>query len=100
MKSKTFFARGGAVLSLALWPAVLTAQTTFTAYDVPFGTIGNQALPGLGVGGDFRVLSPITVSQLGVFSSGTNGIQGSAQLTVQLFEYQPAVGNAAGELEF
>ena len=33
-----------------------------------------------------RVLSPITVSQLGVFDSGSDGINGSAELTVQLSE--------------
>jgi hypothetical protein len=39
----------GAALSLAL-PA--GAQNTSIAYDVPAGTLGNQAIPNLGVGND------------------------------------------------
>lgn len=58
----------------------------YIAYDVPYGTPGNQALDGLVVGNDFRVVNPITISSLGVFSSGTNGIQGSTVLAVQVFE--------------
>src|SRR5262245_13312852 len=61
-------------------------QTRYIAYDVPYGTLGNQAIPGLGVGNDFRVVHPVQVWQLGVFTSGTNGIVGSTKLTVQLWE--------------
>jgi len=64
----------------------LAAQNSTVAYDVAPGVVGNQAIAGLGVGNDFNVIYPITISQFGVFNSGTNGIQGSAELTVQLFE--------------
>jgi hypothetical protein len=64
----------------------LAVQAEFIAYNAPAGTVGNQAINGLVVGDDFRVIYPITVSQLGVFDSGTNGIQGSTVLTVQLYE--------------
>jgi hypothetical protein len=80
----------------ALWLAValgvlgvasqLDAQNTTIAYDVPPGTPGNEAANGLVVGNDFRVVSPITIWYLGVFNSGTNGIQGNSVLTVQLWE--------------
>ena len=68
-----------AVLSVAL---PLRAQTTYIAYTIPPGTPGNQAMPGLSVGNDFQVIAPITISQLGVFDSGANGIQDGGTLTV------------------
>ena len=61
-------------------------QTSYRAYDIPSGTVGNHATVGLEVGDDFQVINPITISQLGVFNSGANGIQGGATLTVQLYE--------------
>jgi hypothetical protein len=64
----------------------LQAQTPIIGYSVPKGIAGNQAIPGLGVGNDFQVRSPVTISQLGVFNSGNNGIQGGTVLTVQLYE--------------
>ena len=73
----------------------LAAQNSFIAYNVPAGAVGNQAIDGLVVGNDFRVVRPITVSQLGVFDSGTNGIQGSTVLTIQLYERS---GRHAGTL--
>ena len=62
------------------------APNTIIAYDVPAGTVGNSFEANLVVGNDFRVVNPITVWYLGVFNSGTNGIQGSTVLTVQLWE--------------
>jgi hypothetical protein len=79
----------------ALLYAHSLAGQTFTAYDVPAGTVGNQAIPGISVGNDFRVIRPITITELGVFDSGTNGIQGSTVLTVQLYERS---GRHAGTL--
>ncbi len=72
-----------AIVSLALQAE---AQTSFIAYTIPNGTVGNQAMPGLSVGNDFQVISPITISRLGVFDSGGGGIQDGAVLTVQLYE--------------
>ena len=73
-------------LLLALAPA-LRAQNTTVAYDVPPGTPGNEAVNGLVVGNDFRVVNPVTIWYLGVFTSGTNnGVQGHAVLTAQLWE--------------
>jgi hypothetical protein len=73
-------------LLLGLLAVRMYAQTSYIAYDVPQGTVGNQGILGLGVGNDFCVVQPITISQLGVFTSGTNGIRGSSVLTVQLYE--------------
>lgn len=85
MKTKNLIIIGALLLS-ALALAGRAQSPNYIAYDVPYGTVGNQAVPGLGVGNDFRVVQPITISQLGVFVSGTNGIQGSTVLTVQLYE--------------
>ena len=71
-----------------LGPAHTQAQTTQTAtiaYDIPAGTKGNQADKGLWVGNDFYVVRPITVWHLGVFDHKSDGIQGGAVLTAQLF---------------
>lgn len=71
---------------LAALTGISVPAQSYIAYDVPWGTLGNQGIPGLGVGNDFAVVQPITISQLGVFVSGTNGIQDGTVLTVQLYE--------------
>jgi hypothetical protein len=55
-----------------------------TAYLVPAGTVGNQAFNGA-VGMDFDVNpnQPIEVSELGVFDSGSDGLQ--TTITVKLY---------------
>jgi len=53
---------------------------SITAYIVPSGTIGNQTLPvsqTQSMGNDFDVVSPITISSLGVFDSGGDGLVGT-----------------------
>jgi hypothetical protein len=74
------------LMTLMAGGEMLQGQTRYIAYEVPYGTLGNQAIAGLGVGNDFCVVRPIQVWQLGVFTSGTNGIVGSTVLTVQLYE--------------
>lgn len=49
-----------------------TAQATI-AYQVPAGTVGNQAFTGP-LGMDFDVNSPIRVTELGVFDSAQDGL--------------------------
>src|SRR5438874_7994619 len=44
------------------------------AYQVPGSTLGNQAFGG-SLGMDFNVSQPVVVTQLGVFDSGSNGLQ-------------------------
>jgi hypothetical protein len=90
----------GALLATNPAAAVQLNATSVAAYNVPFGTLGNEAIQGLGVGNDFRVVSPIAITQLGVFNSGTNGIQGSAVLTVQIYERNGSSGTLLGTLTF
>jgi len=85
-----------------LMPGLLMAGVSFVplhaqtmAYNVPAGTVGNRGAGGTSVGDDFEVISPVTISQLGVFDSGTNGIMGGATLTVQLYERS---GDGGGSL--
>lgn len=66
---------------------VLTSGTT---------TLGNQAHSGVGL--SFHVTSAITVSQLGVFDSGTPGITGNAQLWATLFD--ATNGNVLAAIDF
>lgn len=69
---------------LSLGGGPLRAQ--YIAYDVPYGTAGNNGLIGRIVGNDFQVNQPITITDLGVFANGTNDLAGGTELTVQLFE--------------
>jgi hypothetical protein len=54
----------------------------FIPYVVPTGTVGNQNYNG-SLGLDFDVVTPITISQLGVFDSGSNGL--SVPITARLY---------------
>ena len=72
-----------ATLALFVWtPSALRAQ--FIAYSVTSGTVGNQDVGGEALGMDFNVNSPIIVTQLGVFDSGSNGL--SRFLTAQIYD--------------
>jgi hypothetical protein len=66
---------------------VIPLSTGFTmervAYQVPRGTVGIQDNFGGNLGLDFNVNSPVTVTELGVFDSGANGL--SRPLTAQLW---------------
>lgn len=53
----------------------IVGPTTHTAYVVPGGTPGTQSHPYV-LGMDFDVSQPVTVTELGVFDSGGNGING------------------------
>ena len=65
----------GAVFAL-FSAALVSAQTT--AYVVPSGTVGNQDLSSVpqSLGMDFDVNSPISITSLGVFDSGGDGLAG------------------------
>ncbi|MFN0130351.1 MAG: lamin tail domain-containing protein [Verrucomicrobiales bacterium] len=66
----------------AVFVAGSGANAPVIAYRVPAGTVGNQAYTG-SLGHDFEVLSPIVVTRLGVFDSGSNGL--SSPLTAQIW---------------
>jgi hypothetical protein len=53
------------------------------AYEVPAGTVGNQDFGGA-LGMDFDVQDPITITRLGVFDSGSDGL--NSTITARLFD--------------
>jgi hypothetical protein len=61
---------------------VNNSSPAITSYNVPLGTIGNQAFGG-SLGLDFDVTQQVYVDQLGVFDSGSNGLV--ANLTARLY---------------
>ena len=61
------------------------------AYQVPFGTTGNQAFTG-SLGMDFNVNVPIVITELGVFADGGNGL--SQPLYARIFNR--ATGHQVG----
>ena len=70
---------------------VMVAGTTggapaAVAWHVPTGTVGTQNYSG-SLGLDFEVVSPVLVTKLGVFDSGSNGL--SSTITAQLWRSQP-----------
>ncbi len=58
-------------------------EETTVAYIVPEGTIGNQSFGG-SLGLDFDVNFPITVTRLGVFDSGSDGL--ALPITARLYD--------------
>ncbi|MGO9622774.1 MAG: PEP-CTERM sorting domain-containing protein [Desulfobaccales bacterium] len=71
--SKKLFALA-AIFMLIAWAAA--AHADYTAYDVPAPTSGNQSWTG-SLGMDFNVQSPVTITALGVYDSGQDGISGT-----------------------
>ncbi len=51
------------------------------AYDIPTVRTGNNVYPG-SIGMDFNVISTISVTELGVFDSGGDGIHGTLSVTI------------------
>jgi hypothetical protein len=66
-----------------------TAQA-FIAYNVPGPSTGNQSWTG-SLGMDFDVNAPITVTSLGVYDSGQNGISGTLYVVIFNADTQVAV---------
>ncbi len=65
-----------AVVAASFLPGLLapTLQAQVVAYVVTAGTAGNQDVNGSALGMDFDVNAPITVTRLGVFDSGSDGL--------------------------
>ncbi|MDA7888261.1 lamin tail domain-containing protein [Akkermansiaceae bacterium] len=82
--------RGGSAFDDTSWSEGAAAigfgtegsSETFTAYQVPEGTLGNQTYSG-SLGLDFIVMEPILVTELGIFDSGSDGLTNT--LTTQLW---------------
>jgi len=104
------FVGGGRFGTAGLFPVTLDggpanryAAGTFTfhagdntSYIVPGGTNGNQNFGG-SIGMDFDVAEPITISELGVFDSGSNGLANN--ITAHLYDRQNT-GTAMATLVF
>ena len=58
------------------------SNESFTAYQVPQNTVGNQSYAG-SLGMDFIVIEPILITELGIFDSGSDGLNGN--LTARLW---------------
>ena len=78
--------RGSAAFDDSAWSAGAWdfgfSESNVTAYGVPSGTVGSQTYSGA-LGMDFDALRPVTVSELGCFDSGANGL--SRTITVVLW---------------
>jgi len=72
----------------------------FTAYTIPVVGAGNEenatgsASNSFSICESFQVLSPIKVTQLGMFDSNGDGIQGSAIISIQLYQQNGGKLNA------
>ena len=69
--------------SAALYAAPATAADFVQVYNAPVGLVGNQDWAGT-LGLNFTVNSATTITQLGVFDSGSNGL--NATLTAAIFD--------------
>jgi hypothetical protein len=87
------------VISVSDPVTITNTRDFYIAYDVMAGTVGTQNF-GNGLGMDFDVLSPILVRQLGVFDSGSDGINGSTTLTAQLYTRSANTGRLLATLTF
>jgi hypothetical protein len=74
----------GALAALALLWGAGQARAGYIAFDVAAGTVGNQNVFGEALGLDFDVNSAITITRLGVFDSGGDGL--NSVLTAQLYD--------------
>ncbi|MDG2125394.1 MAG: lamin tail domain-containing protein [Verrucomicrobiales bacterium] len=63
-------------------PVIGGSATSYTAYLVPGGTTGNQAFDGT-LGMDFVANTPLQITHLGVFDSGSDGL--SSTITASLY---------------
>jgi hypothetical protein len=69
------------------------------AYSVNAGVVGNQGY-GNGLGMDFNVVNSISVTRLGVFDSGSDGISGGTTLTAQIYKRSGNSGTLRASFAF
>src|SRR4030095_4978906 len=81
--------------TLLFLPRACAQVEPVIAYEVPSGTVGNQVFSGP-LGMDFDVDVDIIITRLGVFDSGSDGLQ--ATITARLFDRETLEPLAA--LEF
>src|SRR5262245_55007903 len=98
MKKKNAIPMAALVLAFTLGNTANSgAQSAVTAYQMSAATAGNDVAGASGLANEVRVIKPITITRLGVFDSDGDGIQGSAVITVQLF--QPSARSSSLLLE-
>ena len=72
-----------AALALVALPGSAGASSSFIAYQVPAGTAASNPFSGA-LGMDFNVNSPVTITHLGAFDSGSDGL--SRPISVRLYD--------------
>ena len=84
------FPRSLTATGLLLQFAAIDAGASITAYNVPAGTVGTQPDFGGSLGMDFDVVSApgITVDRIGVFDSGSDGLNA----TINAYIYDRTTG--------
>jgi hypothetical protein len=82
--------RWAAACALFMFTAVAPLGAATIAYQIPAGTVGNQDFFGP-LGMDFDVLADVSVSRLGVFDSGSDGL--GLPLTAELWSRNGNAGS-------
>jgi hypothetical protein len=77
--TRAFFLTFGFALAICQLPK---ADAAFIAYQNPAGVGGNQLIHGESLGLDFNVISPIEVTQLGVFDDNSTGVASPMVLAI------------------
>src|SRR2546430_1236457 len=100
MKTRSLKIRIITGFCLGMCLSALYGQTKFVAVNAPTNSSGNATPVDYGIGNDFYVNSPVTVSQLGVFDDQSDGVQGPTVLTVQLYARSGSAGTLLETLTF
>jgi Bacterial Ig domain len=91
---------GGATTTSA-GVSIIAAREITIAYLVDTNTVGSQSLPNpYALGMDFEVLSPIIVTRLGAFDSGSDGLNASSTLTTQIYNRNGPAPQVAASTNF
>lgn len=91
---------GGATTTSAT-VSIIAAREITIAYLVDTNTVGSQSLPNpYAIGMDFEVQSPIIVTRLGAFDSGSDGINASSTLTTQIYNRNGTTPQVAASTNF
>jgi len=81
--------------------SIVAAREITIAYVVDANTVGSQTLPNpYAIGMDFNVLSPVIITHMGCFDSGSDGINASSTLTTQIFNRNGAAPVVAVSTNF
>jgi hypothetical protein len=91
----------GGVTTTSASVSIIAAREITIAYVVDTNTVGSQALPNpYAIGMDFEVLSPVIVTRLGAFDSGSDGLNPSSTLTTQIYNRNGTTPQVAASTSF